>query len=170
MLNFLRTKEPKYTYERKEILDCTPGVIRTHSPKAMVIKPPKLHLFQEGTFKSASGLKLDWKIECDALSEWDWEWAAKHISNKFAFRNVYTIFPGGDQFASVLSKYVRPDDSRLQIICDDVLTTGRSMETKKKEILMNDPLLSENDIQGVVLFQRRPTLINWIYPIWRMWN
>jgi len=164
MFNIFRSKE------EIDLKRCMPSEIKSDPPEIMVIKPPKVPLFKIGEFKAASGLKLDWKVECDILTEDDWIWAARHISRKFAFHSVFSISTGGDKFMFALDCYTRPEDSRTRIICDDVLTTGRSMEAKRQELLINDPLLCEDDIQGVVLFQRRPGLVDWIYPIWRMWD
>ena len=64
--------------------------------------------------------------------------------------------------ARALSEYVTGNPSHPLIICDDVLTTGKSMEEVKRGIMWNGP------IYGVVLFSRIPHTPMWIKPIFQM--
>lgn len=90
-----------------------------------IIKP-KINLFQLGNFKSHAGLDLEWKIECDALTDEDWECLAKMIAERTQFGSVYGIPRGGTKLANALQKYVTPK-CPIRLVVDDVWTTGKSM-------------------------------------------
>jgi len=85
----------------------------------------KIDLFQKGDFTSHAGLPLKWKIECDAISDKEWETLAFMISDLSApFSSVVGIPRGGVKLANALSKYVQP--TGLPLVVDDVYTTGTS--------------------------------------------
>lgn len=83
-------------------------------------------IFQKGEFTSHAGLKLPWKIECDGLSDEDWETLAFLISERCQFGEVYGIPRGGVKLAKALEKYANPA-SKTRLVVDDVYTTGKSM-------------------------------------------
>jgi hypothetical protein len=56
----------------------------------------KMALFDNKPFKSKSGAILQWKVECDALTDEDWEWAAARIAERFTFCDVEGV-PTGRQ-------------------------------------------------------------------------
>ena len=85
-----------------------------------------MNLFQLGKFTSHSGKELDWKIECDALTDADWECLAKMIADRIQFNSVYGIPRGGEKLAKALEKYANPK-SITRLVVDDVWTTGKSM-------------------------------------------
>ena len=85
-----------------------------------------MNLFQLGKFVSHAGNELEWKIECDALTDDDWECLAKMISEKTQFGSVYGIPRGGTKLANALEKYCNPKSS-IRLVVDDVWTTGKSM-------------------------------------------
>ena len=85
-----------------------------------------MNLFQLGKFTSHAGTELDWKIECDALTDEDWECLAKMISERCAFGTVYGIPRGGVKLQKALEKYADPK-SPFRLVVDDVYTTGKSM-------------------------------------------
>ena len=101
-----------------------------------------MNLFQLGKFTSHAGNELDWKIECDALTDDDWECLAKMISEKTEFGSVYGIPRGGTKLAQALEKYITPGHP-LRLVVDDVYTTGKSM----KDVMVGDDL-------GFVVFAR----------------
>ena len=107
-------------------------------------------LFRKGKFKSHSGVSLDWKIDCDALSGEDIETLAKVIGENLVFGSVIGIPSGGLRLAKALSRYARVGPV---LIVDDVMTTGASMETERKKHIR--PI-------GVVLFNRSGKDIGWI--------
>jgi hypothetical protein len=90
-----------------------------------------MNLFQLGKFTSHAGNELDWKIECDALTDDDWECLAKMISEKTQFGSVYGIPRGGTKLANALQKYCLPNHP-IHLVVDDVWTTGKSMREVMK--------------------------------------
>jgi len=130
-----------------------------------------LNLFQLGDFKLHSGKKSQWKIDCDALTEKDYETLAWIVGEewKMMFRIVYGIPTGGLKFVKALDLY-KKEDSNVVLIVDDVLTTGRSMEEKKTEIeLFYQHNENITTIVGVVIFARGKCP-KWVRPIFQMNN
>ena len=68
-----------------------------------------MNLFQKISFISHAGLPLNWKIECDALSEDDWKGIARMIMDyeKRPFGSVEGIPRGGIPLAKALSDPTR---------------------------------------------------------------
>lgn len=89
-----------------------------------------MSLFQLGKFISHAGNELDWKIECDALTDDDWECLAKMIADRIMFHEVVGIPRGGDKLAAALKKYCEPQNDVVtyRLVVDDVWTTGKSMK------------------------------------------
>ena len=89
---------------------------------------PKTDLFQQSNFKSHAGLDLTWKIECDAISDAEWECFARMISEieTRQFSKVVGIPRGGVKLQNALSNYVSGDANDPILIVDDVWTTGTS--------------------------------------------
>ena len=90
-----------------------------------------MNLFQYGKFTSHAGKELNWKIECDALTDADWECLAEMISERTQFKSVYGIPRGGTKLANALEKYCNPK-SPIRLVVDDVWTTGKSMREVMK--------------------------------------
>lgn len=111
-------------------------------------------MIEFGWFKSHSGLQLPWKVDCDSFNNSDWENIGKIIRWKFAFSEVIGIPTGGTKLAAVLASYCEPNYPTLLV--DDVLTTGKSMESFRKT--------SPNPTIGVVIFARG-ICPNWIWPV-----
>jgi len=109
------------------------------------------HLFQLGQFVFASGRPNHFKIECDALTQEDWEALADQIAQRVSFSSVIGVPTGGVPLAKALRKYVTPADCPLgafkpyhpRLVVDDVLTTGGSILK----------LMESSDI-GFVVFAR----------------
>ena len=55
-----------------------------------------MNLFIREDFISHAGLPLTWKVECDALSEGDYEALAKIVSEKIKFKDVVGLFCNDD--------------------------------------------------------------------------
>jgi hypothetical protein len=100
-------------------------------------------LFQLGKFISHAGNELEWKIECDALSDADWDCLAKMISERCQFGSVYGIPRGGVKLQLALEKYA-DSTCTTRLIVDDVYTTGKSMRD----------VMQPNDF-GFVIFARK---------------
>ncbi len=85
-------------------------------------------LFQTGDFTLASGAKSSWKIECDVLTEADWDGLAAMAAPLLpTFREVHGVPRGGIPFAKALAPY-RSGGLGCVLLADDVWTTGESMQ------------------------------------------
>lgn len=124
-----------------------------------------MSLFELKDFTMHSGGTGKYKIECDTLTEDDWETLAYIVSEKLQFRKVVGIPTGGETFAKALRKYEK-EDSDVILIADDVLTTGRSMEGKRVSILLAN---YDCAVVGVVAFARGECPY-WVKPIFQMWD
>jgi hypothetical protein len=117
-------------------------------------------MFERGKFESHSGIQLNWKIECDGLTDADLEALAEAVSSRIIFKEVIGIPRGGLRFAEALKQYRSPV-ARPTLIVDDVLTTGRSMNELRKSV--------SGPSTGVVIFARGPGPIPaWIFPIFSL--
>ena len=105
-----------------------------------------MNLFQLGNFVSHAGNELEWKIECDALTDDDWECLAKMISEKTEFGSVYGIPRGGTKLADALQKYCKPNHP-IRLVVDDVWTTGKSMRDVMKKGDMGFVIFARERIQ-----------------------
>ncbi len=123
-----------------------------------------MSLFKRVNMISHSGIPLDWKIDCDGLSDEDIETLAWIIANRFTFNVVEGIPNGGKMIEKALSEYCNPESDVLLIV-DDVLTTGHSMEAERR--LMISRGWKEDKIQGVVIFARGKCP-NWVAPVFSM--
>lgn len=122
-------------------------------------------LFEKINFISHSGLELDFKIECDALDDHDWQTLAHIIGKKYMFGEIVAIPNGGLKLGDELTCYTDSYSDTILIV-DDVLTTGNSMEAAYKEIKEESPSAK---IKGVVVFARSKPAY-WIDPIFQMWE
>lgn len=112
-----------------------------------------MNLFQDGEFTSAAGQKLDFKIECDALTKEDWDCLAYQIAKRVgAFSVVMGVPTGGLPLQDALWKYQVGGDNYPILVVDDVWTTGKSM---MEFVLKNN--IHEQDCGwiGFVVFARR---------------
>jgi len=125
----------------------------------------KSQLFVDRRFISHSGQELLWKVECDAISEAEWLWAAARVAERFTFREVHGIPGGGIPFEKALRPYIKSDGDFFLIV-DDVLTTGTSMEKAKKGLRARH---KEVPRIGVVLFARISPP-PWIGALWQLWG
>ena len=119
---------------------------------------PKTDLFQQSNFKSHAGLDLTWKIECDAISDAEWECFAKMISEieTRQFSKVIGIPRGGVKLQNALSNYVSGNAFDPVLIVDDVWTTGTSFrEFTEIQLIKND--IEQNGWFGWCIFARTMT-------------
>jgi len=122
-------------------------------------------LFREGKFKSHSGLELDYKIECDGLSEFDLSTLASIISDNLTYGKIIGIPTGGERLANILRKFNHPmleENPNTILLVDDVMTTGASMEEYK------DIFSSSYEVKGVVIFDRSEDGLDWVTPIFKV--
>lgn len=115
-------------------------------------------LFRVGNFTSHSGVNLDWKIDCDALTHGDWDTLAYLIAREYSFGRVIGIPRGGLELARRLERACIHGNNTLLIV-DDVLTTGGSMREEIKK-----HYLSYSDIRAVVVFARNEIPVD----LWRV--
>jgi len=87
-------------------------------------------LFEEGEFVSHAGLKLPWKIECDAIKPEEWSTLAKMIRDyePQQWRKAVGIPRGGMALGEALNKYSTDNPNDPVLIADDVYTTGTSFK------------------------------------------
>ena len=112
-----------------------------------------IKLFQIGDFISHAGLKLPWKIECDALTKDEWRALARMVIDyqKEPFYKAVGIPRGGVPLADALNEYKSDDPNNPILIADDVYTTGTSFKQFVSENYSNQKI-----IQWCV-FARTPT-------------
>lgn len=111
------------------------------------------------SFVSHSGILLPFKVECDCLTDEDWNILADIIGSRIDFNEVHGIPRGGLPLAERLQEYAQPQckKKRRVLLVDDVLTTGSSMCKEYDELKKDD-----NKIKGVVVFARnRRYLPSW---------
>lgn len=114
--------------------------------------------FSKTPFKLHSGGVTNFKIDCDALTDKDWESIAQLIlfdCPKFGF--VCGVPNGGLKLQHELSKHITKE-SDIALLVDDVYTTGTSLQKMRSMIASTVP------IKGYVVFARNPTP-DWITPI-----
>lgn len=118
-----------------------------------------MSLFQVGNFKLHSGTESEWKIECDALTDEDWE-ALALVGSKIIppFCSVEGVPRGGLKLAAALEKYVDSKAWRI-LVADDVLTTGASIKEQRAD---------RPNVMGLVVFSRTSHLIpHWVQCIFQ---
>jgi hypothetical protein len=102
-------------------------------------------LFMLGSITLRSGKRSWWKVECDALTEYDWDAIARWIyMYARPYSEVIGVATGGEKLAIELNKYKSARGPRL--IVDDVLTTGETITA----------LMTRPDDIGFVVFARGP--------------
>ena len=113
-------------------------------------------LFQMGEFISHAGLKLPWKIECDAISPEEWNALARMVIDyqKESFSKAVGIPRGGIPFADALNEYGSGDPNDPILIADDVYTTGTSFNQFISENYSNQKVIKW------CVFARSPTQNN----------
>lgn len=116
----------------------------------------KGNLFQSGDFRLHSGGRSGFKIDCDALTEADWDTLAAMIASRFVFGMVEGVPRGGLKLAQALYAYAQTPHNGLLIV-DDVLTTGGSMAAQRAGRL---------NARGVVVFARG-VCPPWVTPLWQ---
>jgi len=115
-------------------------------------------------FISHSGQELNWKVECDALTDNEIDVFAYLIGRKFQgcdIQKIVSIPRGGDRLALALHKYIPLKvESKTILIVDDVFTTGKSMEEAIGRLWTNN----ETCVRGAVMFARSKPF-SWVYSV-----
>lgn len=118
-----------------------------------------MNLFQHGDFTLSGGDSSHFKIECEALTEADWDCLARLLAERLPpFGGVIGVPTGGLLLAEAMVEYTGYSGTLL--IVDDVLTTGGSMERMRK-------VQSWQEIIGAVVFARKPPPL-WITPLFTL--
>lgn len=119
-----------------------------------------MSLFTGGQFILHSGNASTWKVECEALTQQDWEALARIAwLQGLRFQSVEGIPRGGLPFAKALLIYATQNPNDPCLICDDVLTTGRSMEVMRAQY-------GQAHVRGLVAFARGPCPW-WVRAMWQ---
>lgn len=113
------------------------------------------NLFQLGSFVAASGRILPYKIECDCLTDADWQCLAWMIAQRVTFGVIEGVPRGGLKLAAALEKYKSASGPLLLV--DDVGTSGGSLNRQR----------AGRDAIGYVVFQRG-TLPEWVGSLFRL--
>ena len=130
----------------------------------------KMNLLNTGAFTLHSGQKTRFKIDCDALSDDDWDAIAELVVSQYEFSEVIGIPRGGDKLASRLAKHTTKNSDTVLIV-DDVLTTGTSMIEMRKRLgfsehthyHVDDPEgYATRTCLGFTVFQRGESGLWWV--------
>lgn len=113
----------------------------------------RMALFQSGNFTLHSGKQSDYKIDCDALYDADWQTIARMVAKLVRpFKSVEGIPRGGLRLAHYLTPLCLPD-AEDHLVVDDVLTTGTSINKAMTDYLLYNP---GSVVVGAVVFARGP--------------
>lgn len=123
------------------------------------IEPIRIPLFQHGSFKLASGKESKFKIDCDALSDEEWQTLALMFLEFLPkFGEVSGVPTGGNKLAEILTLHCKKTSSRLLVV-DDVWTSGMSMINH-----IEDHFQGREPVTGAVVFARGPVPF-WVLPL-----
>ena len=113
------------------------------------------NLLQWGSFTSAAGLPLAWKIECDAFTKEDWDCIARVMAPHLGpFGACFGVPRGGFAMAEAFKPFVSADWGAPVLLVDDVWTTGKSMNA-----FANEYLVRGTTWIGCVVFTRNPIAV-----------
>lgn len=122
--------------------------------------------FKTGEFRLHSGAVSNFKIECDALTDDDWRTLAMLLAERLPeFSHVEGVPQGGTKLAEHMQPYAIPGPVR-QLIVDDVLTTGASME-EHRLLRAEEWGIPRSDIFGACVFARGPHP-SWVFPLFTL--
>lgn len=118
-------------------------------------------LFKTGSFFLHSGGRSDWLIEAKELTELDWAGLAQIAVSELnlpPFSWIWGVPDGGNGLTSAMKEFQGNEGPTL--ICDDVYTTGASMEAARWRCI-GEPI-------GLVAFSRARKVPDWITVIWQL--
>jgi len=112
-----------------------------------------MDLFQEVDIIGHAGGRLTWKIECDAISDAEWEVLAKQILHyeRRPFRVAIGIPSGATKLGDILNRYASGQPQHPVLVVDDVYTTGTSFKEFKQKHYQDEHIMQW------VIFARKPT-------------
>ena len=128
-------------------------------------------LLQNEKFVSNAGLELDFKIDCDFLTDDDIECVTQYIISRTpAFCEVVGVPRGGCRLMNALRQYKEHSFDNDILIVDDVMTTGGSMERMREtvhEAIVDGSIAFTGNIVGWVIFVRNE-MPDWINAMFKM--
>ncbi len=112
-----------------------------------------MDLFQDVDIIGHAGGKLTWKIECDALSDAEWQVLANLILHyeKRPFRVAIGIPTGATALGNILNRHATGERRDPVLVVDDVYTTGTSFREFKEKNYADEHIIQW------VCFARKPT-------------
>lgn len=118
-----------------------------------------MSIFLQGEFTLSSGQESQWKVDCDGLTDEDWNTLAAMAMEMWdlEFGEVIGIPTGGIKFADAMSKY-SVGYSDILLVVDDVYTTGNTIETEMNK---------HKRVAGLVAFTRGPHPMR-VFSIWNL--
>lgn len=135
-----------------------------------------MNLLNIGSFILRSGQKTRFKIDCDALTDADWDAIAALVVSQYQFSEVAGIPRGGTKLAERLIPHIN-NTSDTVLIVDDVLTTGTSVVELRKKLgfsehthhHIDDPdHKSTRTCLGFAVFQRGETGLWWVESLFKL--
>ncbi|HEU0021667.1 MAG TPA: hypothetical protein VFR55_08355 [Dehalococcoidia bacterium] len=111
-----------------------------------------------------SGVTGLWKIDCDALSDGDWECLAYMAMEQMGWPQIERVIgvpTGGLKLARGLERYTTSQGCLLLV--DDVLTTGQSM----RDMFRSENWSQYQEVKGLVVFARG-LCPAWVTPIFQI--
>ncbi len=125
-----------------------------------------MNLFRSGKFRLSSGADSGFRIECDVLSDADWD-ALAHLALERLPPFFYAVGvpTGGRRFADAIARArLRiggvPERGAPVLLVAHVLTTGRSIESARSAH-------SKADVIGCVAFARG-SVPDWVVPLFTL--
>lgn len=121
-----------------------------------------MNFVARGDFVLRSGNKSGYKFECDALTGADWEGVAAAVMEELGlppFQHAVGVPRGGVPLARAMNRHACPGDSSLPfLVCEDVVTTGASMERFREECFKDEHVVG-------VAFICRGSCPDWVRPL-----
>ncbi len=116
-------------------------------------------LFSSGAYVLHSGERSKWKICCEALTDGDLQTLGSLLRDRLPpFSSVEGVPTGGLRFAEVMRQWQTGRSEDPLLICDDVYSTGDSLEAHR----------AGRWAIGAALFARRKVTQPWIMPLFSL--
>lgn len=113
-------------------------------------------LFSSGEFTYNSGIFANFKIECDYLTDDDWDTLTRMVLDRVdPFSSVEGVPTGGVKLADRLAEHTSQGPV---LIVDDVMTTGHSMLKQR----------NKREAQGFVIFSHGLVQLDWVQSLFTL--